>query len=349
MKYIIPLLVAVLFVSTDLINATACTRAVYHGNSDLVMTGRSMDWLLDIQSNMWIFPRGMKRDGAAGPHSATWTSRYGSVVVSAYDICSVDGINEKGLGANLLYLTESVYPKRTPDKKDVSVSIWLQYVLDNFATVKEAVDALEKEEFSVLSGPVPDRPEKGSAGLHLSISDKAGDSAIFEYIDGRLAVHHDASYRVMTNTPAYEKQLVLNAYWSAIDGAVMLPGTNRAVDRFVRASYYLGVVPKTDNPHLAAAYTLGIIRNCSVPFGVVAPGEPNISPTRWRTVMDHKNGVYYFESTTTPNVFWVDLKKIDFQNSAGVKRLNLAHGEVHAGEVRDAFVASEPFKPQIAE
>jgi choloylglycine hydrolase len=40
----------------------------------------------------------------------------------------------------------------------------------------------------------------------------------------------------MTNSPTYDQQLALNRYWEQIGGTTMLPGTNRAADRFVRAS-----------------------------------------------------------------------------------------------------------------
>ena len=55
-----------------------------------------------------------------------------------------------------------------------------------------------------------------------------------------------------------------------------------------------------------------VIRNVSVPFGLNTEEEPNISSTRWRTVVDHKRQIYFFESALTPNIFWVDLKKVDF-------------------------------------
>ncbi len=50
-------------------------------------------------------------------------------------------MNEKGLVANLLYLAESRLPQAgATGKPNLSLSTWLQYVLDNFATVAEAVD-----------------------------------------------------------------------------------------------------------------------------------------------------------------------------------------------------------------
>ncbi len=71
----------------------ACTRTLFVGANNLVLTGRNMDWEEDMASNLWVFPAGMARDGAAGPHSIKWTSRYGSVIVSSYEVGSGDGMN----------------------------------------------------------------------------------------------------------------------------------------------------------------------------------------------------------------------------------------------------------------
>ena len=65
--------------------AAACTRALYTGSDDMVITGRSMDWMQDMQTDLWAFPRGMARNGAAGPDSPKWVSKYGSVIASGYD------------------------------------------------------------------------------------------------------------------------------------------------------------------------------------------------------------------------------------------------------------------------
>ena len=39
----------------------ACTRAVYLGPDDMIVTGRTMDWKEDPQSNIYLFPRGMEK------------------------------------------------------------------------------------------------------------------------------------------------------------------------------------------------------------------------------------------------------------------------------------------------
>jgi len=331
--------------------AEACTRVLYTAPDGTVITGRSMDWAEDMHSNLWAFPAGMQRDGAAGPRTPRWTSKYGSVVASGYDVGSADGMNEKGLVANLLYLAESDYG--TPGGKPaLSISVWAQYALDNFATVAEAVAALQKEPFQVVTDSLPNGMK---AQLHLSLSDASGDSAIFEYLGGKLVIHHGKQYVVMTNSPSYDQQIALNAYWQGIGGLVFLPGTNRAADRFARASFLLGAIPRAaDKSYISAvpdqsfefqalASVLGVVRGVSVPLGITTPGQPNISSTLWRTVADQKRLIYAFDSATSPSVFWVSISDLDLKPGAPVQKLTVAGGRVYAGNVAGKFEPARPF------
>lgn len=326
------------------LTAEACTRVVFQGANDDVITARSMDWKVDVATNLWVFPRGMKRNGEAGANSIEWTSKYGSVIASAYDISTTDGLNEAGLSASVLWLVESEYPDVNKDKPGLTIAAWAQYMLDNFATVEEAVAAMEKEPYKIVTDNVPG--ETRLATLHLSISDASGDSAIVEYIDGKQVIHHSREYQVMTNSPAFEKQLALNSYWQQIGGTVMLPGTNRASDRFTRAAFYINAIPKSENPSVALASVFSVIRNVSVPFGITTATEPNISSTRWRTVADQKRKLYFFESALTPNTFWVDLKGLDFSAETGkVKKLDLGDNQtnIFSGNANKDFKDAKPF------
>jgi penicillin V acylase-like amidase (Ntn superfamily) len=332
--------------------AEACTRAVYLGSEGVVITGRSMDWSEDMQSNLWAFPAGMKRDGAAGANSPAWVAKYGSLIVSGYEAGTADGMNEMGLVANLLYLAESNYGKPDAAKPHLSISVWAQYVLDNFATVAEAVEALRAEPFQVIA---PALPNGQPAQLHLSISDGSGDSAIFEYLDGKLVIHHGKQYQVMTNSPKFDDQLALNAYWQSIGGLTFLPGTNRAADRFARASFlikaipteaapsYIEAVPQGTYVNQAVASVLGVIRSVSVPLGITTPGQPNIASTLWRTASDQKNKVYFFDSATSPDTFWVPLSDLDLKVGAPVMKLTMAGGKVFAGDAAASFEKAAPF------
>ncbi len=305
-----------------------------------------MDWKTDIVSNLWVLPRGMQRNGQTGANSLQWTSRYSSVITSGYDISTTDGVNEAGLNANLLWLVESQYPAfDASNKPGLTIAAWAQYVLDNFATVREAVDALAKEPFTIVTDNIPG--ESRLTTLHLSMSDSSGDSAIIEYIDGKQVIHHSRDYQVMTNSPTFDQQLAVNKYWQAVGGTTFLPGTNRAADRFARASFYVNAVPKSEDPNLALASVLSVIRNVSVPYGLTTPEEPNISSTRWRTVFDHQRKLYFFDSALTPNTFWVDLKSLDFSEKTGkVMKLDLGHNQSHtyAGNATPQFQATAPFQ-----
>lgn len=317
----------------------ACTRAVYLGPDNMIVTGRTMDWKEDPQSNIYFFPRGMERRGGKTDNTIKWTSVYGSVVTAGYDIGVCDGMNEKGLVANLLFLAESDY-HRPDDKRPVmGLSIWTQYVLDNFATVDEAVEVLGKEVFRIDD---PDLPNGAKSTLHLSISDPTGNSAIFEYINGNLVIHHGRDCQVMTNSPTYDKQQTLDDYWEQIGGLVMLPGTNRASDRFVRASFYIKALPQTADYRQAVAGVFSVMRNVSVPLGISIPSQPNIASTRWRTVADQKNRVYYFESTLSPDIFWIDLNALDFSADKSVRKLTLTNGEIYSGDAAVKMQDAEP-------
>lgn len=343
----------IFFVASALpLTVHACTRVLYQGSQDVVITGRSMDWAEDMHSNLWIFPRGIQRNGEAGPNSNTWIAKYGSAIVSGYETGTADGINEKGLVANLLYLVESDYGKPKKKKPLLSVSLWAQFVLDNFATVAEAVNQLSLEPFQVLGSTLPNsRP----AQLHLSISDASGDSAIFEYVGGTMVIHHGKQYQVMTNSPTFDEQLALNKYWEIIGGQTFLPGTSRAADRFARASFLINAIPTAISPNYitavpqntynnqAVASVAGVMRSVSVPLGITTPGQPNIASTLWRTIADHKNRVYYFDSATSPNTFWISLLDFDLTPGRPVKKLTLTDGRVYSGNANDQFEISEPF------
>ena len=334
------LLLAALAVSSASLT-DACTRAVYLGKEGMVITGRTMDWAEDMQTNIWVFPRGMKRHGGLGDTSLQWTAKYGSVAASVYEGATADGMNEKGFVANLLYLAESDYEVAGDQRPSIVISAWAQYFLDNFATVDEAVAEAKTEAFRIVTVEAPN----GAKGtVHLAVSDPTGDSAIFEYVKGKLVIHHDRKYQVMTNSPVFDEQLALNKYWEQIGGTVMLPGTNRAADRFARASFYINACKQSADPQESVASVFSVMRNVSVPRGISTPAQPNISSTLWRTVSNQKTLVYFYESTLSPSLLWINLKEIDFSEAAGVQKLVLVGRPELGGDQTKGFVKSAPFK-----
>jgi len=322
--------------------AKACSRILYETGTGTYIVGRGMDWSdTTATTRIWAFPKGMKRDGGIGSKPIEWTSKYGSIVASFYDAATVDGINEAGLVANVLYLAESDYgdPAKT-GKPAISIGAWAQYFFDQYAPVEEAVEAMQDPPFAVVA---PLLPNGRAASAHLSISDPSGDSAILEYLGGKLVIHHGPETRVMTNSPIYEEQRALNTYWDLVGGNNMLPGTISAADRFVRLSYNLKTSPKFEDRHLAVAAVFSQMRAIGVPLGMSDPNHPNISSTLWRAVSDHDAKRYYFESAIMPSVFWVDLEKVDLKPGASPMKIDVNGPKPLAGEVSAAFEAAEPF------
>ncbi|MCH5242784.1 MAG: linear amide C-N hydrolase [Muribaculaceae bacterium] len=339
-KIILPLL-SLVFVSLYNEDSNACTRVVYEGPEGMIATGRTMDWKEDPQTNLYIFPRGIERKGAESETTIEWTSKYGSVVAAGYDIGICDGMNEKGLVANLLFLPESIYETENDKRPVMGLSIWTQYVLDNFATVDEAVAELKNDKFRI---DAPDLPNGVKSRLHLAISDTTGNSAIVEYLDGHVSIYEGKQYQVLTNSPAYNLQLAVNDYWKQVGGLNMLPGTNRSSDRFARASFYINAVAQTTDADIAIPTVFSVIRNVSVPYGISTPDSPHISSTRWRSVCDQKNMVYYFEKTVPMAVMHVNLKDIDFSKNSGERVLKLTDGKNYEGNVTSEFLkSSHPF------
>ena len=331
--------------------AMACTRAVYLGPEDRVLTGRSMDWKLPMVSNLWAMPRGVARDGAAGERSAQWVAEFGSLVTTGYDISTADGMNEAGLVVNLLWEVEASYPEDDGETPRISLSVFPQYLLDRFATVADAVEDLRENPVLVAGGEVPVGPPGRAATVHVSISDATGDSAIIEFVDGEMVIWHDRSYQVMTNEPSFDRQLAVLEYWSGVNPREFLPGTVRASDRFVRAHFYINSVVQSDDPRIAAASVFSVIRQTSVPWGISVADQPNLSTTRWRVVADHKDRRYYVESVISPSVFWVDLDALDLSEGADIRKLDLGLDmeRVLSGEVSGLFESATAFTFQPAD
>lgn len=326
-KKVITILVAASLTMQSFSTIDACSRATWIGKDGSVITGRTMDWPYDFNTHFYVIPRGEQNEGLPGGHR--WTSRYGVVVAAGAANPSgpingvFDGMNEQGLGGNMLYLAETEFsPATDASKPKISWTAWLQYILSNYRTVSEAVAGMKEEPVYLV--PVDFGP--GGAGhptVHLSLSDPSGDSAIMEYLHGKLVIHHGRQYQVMTNSPTYDEQLTLNSYWSRQDGSTFLPGSHTSEDRFVRASYYLRKLPATENVRQQVAGVFSVMRNVSVPWGTIDPDHPNLAPTYWRTVLDHTRKVYYFESSLSPSIIWVDLNKIDFNPGSGVRSVAL--------------------------
>ena len=222
-------------------------------------------------------------------------------------------------------------------KPGVQAGLWAQYLLDNAATVPEAIALLDKIQLVMVEA------HGSKATVHLAIEDASGDSAILEYIDGKCVIHHGREFHIMTNDPDYDQQLeLLKAQdFSHPSSNMPLPGNVNPQDRFQRATYFLAMLPEPGTEREAVASVLSIMRNVSVPFG--APYKSfGIYNTEYRTVCDLTNQRYFFELTTSPSVVWADLEKFNLAPGAHVMVLNPDNPKLSGDVTKNFMKAAQP-------
>lgn len=323
--------------------ADACTRVLYEGNDSLFVVGRSLDWKTPIPTNIYVYPAGMEKEGNVTPGSVKWKSKYGAVYAVSYDGGITEGMNEKGLVINGLFCKGSIYNnKDTEGRPDMSLAVFVGWLLDMNATTDEVVEVLKKRDFSI-SGATFDGGTVSA--LHWGVTDASGKSVIFEFVDGDIEIHEMGKYRAMTNDPTWPQMTAIVDYWNGVGGKNMLPGTVRSSDRCVRADYFSNHVEKTSDVDLGVAITRSIVMNSSVPYTYMIQGEPNLSSTQWRSYAVPNSGRYYFELVNNLGCYYVDLNKVNLKPGASVLKLNTAEGKDLVGDVTKHLKKVAPFTP----
>lgn len=317
----------------------ACSLAFVNDKDVAKVVVRSMDLPKRFPEDpkLFVFPRGMTRDsgrstvpgvrarveGLAGKPLG-WTSKFGSAAVVSFKGFATDGLNEKGLAAHLLVLEDSQHEPQD-SRTELPDVAWAQYVLDNFASVKDVVEAHRAGGFRVVAGWSSEAGYPKPLGLHLAVQDDSGDAAIFEYVKGKLVVHHGAEYRVMTNDPPMDEMLVHLKQYKGFGGNAPIPGDVDPEHRFVRLMEYYKYLPQAKNYTDAVANALSLLRVAQVPSRQALHEEQDFwaeVQTNWVSAADVTNRIYYVNSATVPSLLWLDLQKVDFRPGAPIKFLD---------------------------
>ena len=319
----------------------ACTRVLYKGVDDLYVVGRSLDWKTPIPTNLYVYPRGMKKQSTNLDNPIRWTSKYGSVYAVSYDGGVTEGMNEKGLVVNGLFCKGTVYNDTTQNRPNtMSLAVFPAWLLDQYATVDEVSDALRNATFEIQGATF----DGGTvSALHWGVTDASGKSIIFEFDHGKINIYDMGDYRAMSNDPNWPQMTAIIDYWNKIGGRNMLPGTVSSPDRCVRANFFAHHVDAVDDPALAVAITKSILVTSSVPYTYQFEGEPNVSSTQWRSYSDIKNRRYYFDLVTNPGYYYIDLNKVDLRKGAPVLKLDTSKTSDLVGEANGRLFRTEPF------
>jgi penicillin V acylase-like amidase (Ntn superfamily) len=338
----------------------ACSLVFVNDRKVAKIVVRSMDLPASFpeRPKFVVFPRGMTRDGRSsvlpgiearfegvGGRTLSWTSSYGNAAMVGFDGGASDGLNEKGLAAHMLVLAVSRH--EPPDGRlELPDALWAQYVLENFATVKEVVDAHTAGKFRVVASWSADLGMPRPLGLHLAVEDPSGDSAIFEYVGGKLVIHHGPEFRIMTNDPPLDEMLTRMRNYKELGGSQEPPGAATPENRFARLSAYYQYLPDPADYTQAVAGALSLLRIAQVPFRDPArepAGGQGLEgvQTNWVSAADVSNGIYYINSATVPSLFWLELDTADFAPGAEIAFLD-PHDPKIGGDAKKFL---RPWKP----
>ncbi len=301
-----------------------CTRIFNNLNDKFPVTARNMDWYWPVNTYFYAFPkgtvnRGLSAESAAELHIAQqqvlqWTSKYASLTTvmgsNKKGYAAVDGLNEAGLAVNGLYDSHVSYGPTDGKGHFLSANRWVQFVLDQFANVQQAIQYFATQDITIVSELLPDTSDTQSH-LHLALSDAEGNSGVIEVRNGCFELYESRHDTVVTNQPDYETQRLLTAYWQYIWGqrpnapvehpVYSAPGGNSATQRFERASYYFTFAQPAQKRREAVYQAKSMVAACSVPVHFNPYHAEKASYTIWTNLADHHKKIYSLSSTVSMN------------------------------------------------
>lgn len=172
-----------------------CTAYTVENTGGGVLMGRNYDWDGENGIAMVIYTE--PKNGYAS-YSTCWLDFLGfgddwkpegmanQYMSLAAIYVPLDGINEKGLAIADLMVGDDEQTNQQTDKIDLTTTTAIRLILDQAATVDEAIALLEQHDMNSDIG----------RGHHLAISDAAGKSVVVEYINN---VMHVTETKVVTN------------------------------------------------------------------------------------------------------------------------------------------------------
>jgi choloylglycine hydrolase len=316
----------------------ACTGITLTATDGTVIHARTMEFAIDVHSDVIVIPRGYARTGTTpdGKEGLKWKSKYASVGANGLKMPVLfDGVNEKGLAAGLFYFpTSAGYMPYTPADAGKTLAPWEfgSWVLENFATIDDV-----KANLSTIVVPAVVYGGWGfSPEVHFIVTDASGKSIVVEFIGGKANVF-DAPLGVITNSPSFDWQMTnlrnyVNFSMSNAPpvklgsitlkptgqgtGMLGMPGDFTPPSRFVRAvAFTQSVLPSQTGPD-AILEAFHILNQFDIPKGAAREHEKDehgnvlADYTIWTAASDLGAKRFYFRTYENSQIRMVDLTKM---------------------------------------
>lgn len=337
-KLVSSAVITLLLLSGALQSAQACTGIRLIAEDGTVVHARTLEFGLDLDSNVIMVPRGFARVGTTpdGKPGVSWKSKYASVGANGVNMPFIfDGLNEKGLAIGLFYFpTSAGYMPYTAADASKTLAPWElgSYILENFGTV----DEVKANIGNVVVPSVVFKQWGFAPEVHFIVQSASGASIVIEYVGGKLNVYDDP-FGVITNSPTFDWHMTnLRNYvdfsmtnhapvkvgsvtlqpFGMGSGMLGMPGDFTPPSRFVRAvAFSQSVLPsKTGDDAVIEAFH--ILNNFDIPKGAArehkdAHGNVAADYTLWTSANDLKAKRFYFRTYENSQIRMVDLTKMN--------------------------------------
>ena len=288
----------------------ACTTFCFLQDNAWIY-GRNYDWYTE-HCLIMVNKRGVTKTALTKDNPAQWKSKYGSITFNQYGReFPLGGMNEAGLVIEIMWLEGTRYPG--PDHRQAMSGLqWVQYQLDNCATVEEVVAS--DRTIRIISNSAP---------LHFLACDRAGNAAVIEFLEGKIAVYmgNDLPHSALTNS-TYASSISLYEDAKRDETKKTFLTADYSLKRFVWAAR--GVEewnPETNGSPVD--YAFKILDKVAVDF------------TMFRIVYDPAQNRIHYLNRSNPQVRSIDCNAFDYSCETPVKVLDINTGQT--GDVTTMF------------
>jgi choloylglycine hydrolase len=320
MKKFIPILwlvIVLLLFFFSVQQAQPCSTFVLR-SGDRFVFGRNLDFYTGM-GFVVVNKRNVKKTALLYPGEvpARWVSKYGSITFNQLGReFPFGGMNEKGLVVEQMWLEESQYPP-SDDRPALMELQWIQYQLDNCATVDEVIASDEAIRIS-----------QNQSTIHYLVCDRSGKVASIEFIGGKCVCHTDGRMpaEVLTNS-TYDNSLNYLKEMERNGGEISAANFNESMDRFARLAKALKEY--STHPSMPMVdYAFDALSSVSV--------ESENHATQWSIVYDMQKRNIVFRTYTNEKLRTLRLDDFDFSCGAPTRIFNIE--EMLEGDVSGHFV-----------
>ena len=290
------------------LNPTLCLSCTsfYLDHRTHPVHGANLDWH-DGDGFIVVNKRGVHKQAVSDPRKdlnpAAWTSKYGSVTFNLYG-CDLPwgGMNEAGLACSTMLLDETKYSE--PDSRpSVFMLQYLQYQLDNNTEVDDVLASDRQLRI---------RPTSSGMGAHYFFSDRKGNCALVEFLEGKRFTYSSASMPVKTAVnDNYERCLRIAKKYHGFGGTFAVPEGNLPYMRFLRTADMLKRInPMHQHSNVDAAFAV---------LESAAYKHHRTTHTQWRIVFDINASRIWYRTGNQAVARHIDMNSIDFACTSPIK------------------------------